>query len=247
MRYLVFSMLVVSFGCATVSEQQLRDLCRDVKAKNDAGMTCLHLAVQEDGQDIRYLIQRGADVNAKGYRQRTPLHFAISMCRIENARILLEHGADVNAQNYQGDTPLHESAFLLCVGKTDRESLQRQAIELLAAHGADINLRNENGQTVLHNYSMYRSAGIIRLLLEKGALPTLADRGGRTALHFAAMNGNYPILPFLVDKGADVNARSEKGETPLSLARTWREKHTGIVMRERYDKTIDFLEKHGAR
>lgn len=236
-----------SNSVANSRNREIRDLCRDVKAKNENGLTCLHIAVQEDGPDILSLIQRGADVNAKGFRQWTPLHYAISFCRLRNAGILLEHGADVNARDAKGESPLHIAVFPTIANDADRNALRRQAVELLISRGADVNSINIYGRTPLHDFCMRDQPAMIEFLLGKGADVTIADKGGRTPLHSAAFAASYAVLPLLLAGGAKVNARTHKGDTPLSLARDRRGKVTVADLRDRYDKTIDFLLKHGAR
>jgi ankyrin repeat protein len=73
-----------------------------------AGGTLLHLAVEYDDIDLaRWLIERGADVNAKsaldadGFGGHTPLfHTVVTLAAPDDskARLLLDHGADPNAR-----------------------------------------------------------------------------------------------------------------------------------------------------
>ncbi len=73
-----------------------------------AGGTLLHLAIEYDDFDVaRWLIERGADVNAKamidadGFGGHTPLfHTVVTLAAPDdrNARLLLDHGAEPNAR-----------------------------------------------------------------------------------------------------------------------------------------------------
>jgi ankyrin repeat protein len=73
-----------------------------------AGSTLLHLAIEFDDIDMaRWLIERGADVNARtsldadGFGGHTPLfHTVVTLAGPDDssARLLLEHGADPNAR-----------------------------------------------------------------------------------------------------------------------------------------------------
>jgi len=85
----------------------------DVNAKDQDGMTPLHLAVvfNSDVEVMKYLIEKGADVNAKSNTGWTPFHIAAPMAifsddMVRKAIVLLENGADVNARNSEGKTPL---------------------------------------------------------------------------------------------------------------------------------------------
>jgi ankyrin repeat protein len=73
-----------------------------------AGTTLLHLAIEYGDIDVaRWLIERGADVNAKaatdtdGFGGQTPLfHAAVTLAAPDDSgdRLLLDHGADPNAR-----------------------------------------------------------------------------------------------------------------------------------------------------
>jgi ankyrin repeat protein len=52
------------------------------------------------------LVEYGADVNARGFRGATALHWAVDGRRPEIVRFLLDHGAAVNAQDDDNRTPL---------------------------------------------------------------------------------------------------------------------------------------------
>ncbi|MCP4367120.1 MAG: hypothetical protein GY797_03240 [Deltaproteobacteria bacterium] len=56
-------------------------------------------------EDVYQLLKNGADVNVKGRKDLTPLHFASIKGHIEVVRILLENGADINARDNKGRVP----------------------------------------------------------------------------------------------------------------------------------------------
>lgn len=88
--------------------------------------TPLHYAVFHGNLEItEYLIEKGADVNARNRNSDTPLHHAVLMGKVDIAKILLKHNANVNARNNWGMTVLGYAA-------------DRELVELLLAHGASI-------------------------------------------------------------------------------------------------------------
>jgi hypothetical protein len=59
-----------------------------------------------DVEEVRELLEKGADVNAKNNDGWTPLHDAAGHDHVDFARLLVENGADVNAKNNDGKTPI---------------------------------------------------------------------------------------------------------------------------------------------
>ena len=102
-------------------EQELEDLldhaeeayqipCRDefgnplLDAKNrGTGDTLLHVAVGQQLPDlIRYLVDRGLDINARGDLHETPLILANWLGHDKIVKLLLELGADPNLKDRSG-------------------------------------------------------------------------------------------------------------------------------------------------
>ena len=65
----------------------------------------LHWAASGDPAIVALLIEHGADVNVKGDRGHTPLHYAVRSGNPKNVVLLLEAGADVNARTHVWENP----------------------------------------------------------------------------------------------------------------------------------------------
>ncbi len=87
----------------------------------------------------RYLIERGADVNARAENEQRvcPVHAAAAVGDRETMRLLLERGADPNARQQMDFTPFHAAA-----SRGDIEMAR-----LLLEHGADPKAKTADGKT----------------------------------------------------------------------------------------------------
>ena len=173
----------------------------------------LHAAAAHarDPAVITAMVRAGADVNARGDWDNTPLHEAAENGTPGVVRALLEAGADVNARprgfhpsSGVANTPLHFAA---------RNPDPQVAAALLEA-GADVNARGQDRTTPLHYAASNRNPAVAELLLEAGAEVNAGGSDGITPLHnAAARNSNPDVLAVLLEAGADVHARGAYNHT----------------------------------
>jgi len=198
---------------------------------NGGTRPALHTALSRGKRrDIaEFLIQRGADVNAKDSYGCTPLYYAINYIDDSDfVNLLIARGADVNAKQREGETLLQSAA----------KRVKTEVIKLLLEAGADIDVKNDRDQTALHTLLDIRSSllyrlskDILELLLAKGADVNLKDNDGRTPLLLAAESAGGEIVELLLDKGADINAKDdESGFTALHHAALFGNKSAAEVL-----------------
>lgn len=129
------------------SLDKIHDLFRkgaDVNAKwNEFGQTPLHFLI-DDSETVKYLLQAGADVNAKDGYGSTPLHEFCQNPPAEGEEVrkifalLVSAGANIKAHGGEdGDTPLHLAG-------------SDQIAQLLIEAGAGINAQNSEGKLPQH-------------------------------------------------------------------------------------------------
>lgn len=85
-------------------------------------------------EDVRKILEAGADVNGKSFIAQAPLHVAAEEGHKEIAELLTAKGADHDPSDKWGWTPLHEAA-----GTNSKET--KEIVEHLIANGADVNAR----------------------------------------------------------------------------------------------------------
>jgi ankyrin repeat protein len=78
------------------------------------GGGCLHQAAKKGNfNEVRRLIEDGANVNVKDENNDTPLYIAVGQGHKEIAELLISKGADVNVVRSLGYTPLYWAVIAL--------------------------------------------------------------------------------------------------------------------------------------
>lgn len=180
------------------------------------------------------LIRKGANVNAKSFLGRTPLHMAETK---EAAELLIKHGADVNAQDGSGATPL----FTL---NGNYRKLNRTVAEVFINHGADVNHVTKSGETVLQLAARNNDKNLAELLVEHGADVNFKFENRHTALEDAFQGGNEEIAEYLIKQGAYLSKNSSLGYTELN----WAVMHNDLELVKRTlarGDAVDYVNKEG--
>ena len=105
------------------------------------GFTSLYLVVEEGKLDVvKFLIEKGANVNAKCKNDYTPLCIAAEKGKLDVVKFLIEKGANVDKKNKNGWTPLHVAA---------KEGIL-DVVKYLTENGANINAKTNDDKTPLY-------------------------------------------------------------------------------------------------
>ncbi|KAL9109989.1 MAG: hypothetical protein Q9187_008105 [Circinaria calcarea] len=183
------------------------------------GGTLLRHAISKGYEpSIRLLLERGANIESEGGKQRTALHIAICRLNLKMARLLLEQRADIEARDKYGYTPL---MLAFTEALEDKEPCT-ELFDLLLEKGADVNAVDDYGNSVLYNTVLVYNEALVRYLLGKGANTSLKNKRGMTALHWAAsMIGDKGLatVKLLIEYGSDKMARNDEGKIPLDYTR----------------------------
>ncbi|MCK4817176.1 ankyrin repeat domain-containing protein, partial [bacterium] len=162
-----------------------------------------------DVEKFIFLLQRGANVNAKSIQGWTPLTVASQNGHWKIVKILLDQGAAVNVQDNRGYSPLMNAAH----------NGHAAIAELLLEWGVEVDLKNKNnGGTALYFAAQQGNLDSVELLLKNGAGVNLQSYDKGTALHVAAQLGHNNVVKLLLENGASLNARNGEGMTALMLA-----------------------------
>ena len=150
---------------------------------------------------INFLLDEGADINAKDTDGKTPLHCAIyahskdnqSSSEIDTVQLLMDRGADLYEQDNTGDTPLRMAAkldspstFMLLIDTVMKPDDADEMHNLIQEGLVDKNFfcPDYDISALCIAASLY-SIDTALVLLEAGAAVNLVGTNGITPLHYA--------------------------------------------------------------
>ncbi|OLN94198.1 putative ankyrin repeat protein-like protein 4 [Colletotrichum chlorophyti] len=185
----------------------------DVNATDTEGNTMLHIACTQFHffNEVRILIKRGADLEARNNKGETPI-FQAAQAEPDCLGLLLDSGADVNATDREGNTVLHTACTRFGFLK---------AVKILIQNGADLEARNNKGETPIFQ-AIHADPECLDFLLGHNANINLENAEGQTLLHCAikTVNGTKN-LPKLLERGIKIDVLDDYGCTPLFYALPW--------------------------
>ena len=243
-----------------------------VNSRDVRGDTPLMDAVVWGSLDqIRTLLDHGAEINAKGQHGWTALHWT-ALCpsikeeqRRSRVELLLARGAQINAKDDSGMTPLHHAAWGTGLANG------AEIVQTLIAHGAEVDIlaatllgdgdrvrglleKNpasveagfvNGGPPALYYAALHGRDEVAKELIRWKANVNHRDNTGETALHGAAFYGHKEIAEILINNGASVNTKNNEGITPL-MAATERGYYDMIELLTAKGVEVNARDRHGA-
>ena len=213
----------------------------NASSRDSMGNTPLHIAIERGASldQITYLIDCGADINARNRNGDSPLFLAVKNNLRAVGEILLAKQADVFATNTENYSPLRMAMtlggevqdWILSsevikdsdgIGNTPLHYAAEwqidSAVSVLLEKGANPDVQNSNGETPLFSAVKTDSTSTLRILLQKGANKEIRDFLGNTPLHACVRYDAKNTAVILISSGIDVNAQNISGKTALHEA-----------------------------
>ncbi len=210
------------------------------KALNDSlscaelgGGVAIHLAAHIGYLPvIKYLIQKGANVNDRGTCLGwTPMHCAASRGYIDVMKLLISHGAKINARaglklNYM--TPLDAAFFCSNNGRLSADIRNRCAL------AADW-IRNNKGLRgdIFYAVKKCDTTLIKSILLSFPNSANLSSFHSFYPIHYAAMNCGLGIIKMLISSCSRCNPKNDFGQTPLAISEKNNKSDIAAYLRKR--------------
>lgn len=154
---------------------------------------------------VKALLEAGADPNTITEYQESPLRVASNNGRFDVIKLLLSYGADEPQLQW---TPLcHAIVF------GDLENLEN-----LITSDVDLEHRDFWERTPFMLAVLAGDLAKIKLIISAGAQTNVFGRCGQTTLMYAIQNDNDKLLKWLIDYGFDIEQGDAYGQRPLSFA-----------------------------
>ena len=189
----------VQSGASLLGEERLQT---PLPRMSRGDRALVEAADEGDLEEIQWLLDAGANVNAVVYGDGSPLIAAAREGRVAVVRFLLERGADVNMPVPGDGNPLIMAA---------REG-HLQIVQLLLDRGANVNQLVPSDENALMQASSSGHLDVVRLLVTRGAdvnARAWAERAlerprgeWRTALSMARRSRHDDVVAFLLSAGA---------------------------------------------
>jgi ankyrin repeat protein len=190
-----------------------------------AGEAMMYAGMNDQADAIKWLADRGVDINARPFWGTTAMHWAAILGKRKAVDALLARGADVDLQDhiYRG-FPWGWAAE----GKhSDIEKLTLQhSVKLDLFQACNFGAGIERARSILEK----DPAALNRTQSDP---PICGRHRHGTALHEAVDWYKRDIMLLLLNRGADINARTAAGMTPLAIALERKNADAAAILRER--------------
>ena len=200
----------------------------DIDARNQSGMTLLHLASKMGHAEIvAEILKHGANINKKNKRGFSALHIASKKGFVKVVDILLASGAKIDlhiGHNPEGCEGCEMPKGDFCYPNGSALHLASKyghvdVVKLLLNHGAVIKTSRcsiSSLQTACENGHIE----VVKELLKNGANLNKEEHvdPDPPPLHTAVLNGKIELVQELVKLGADINYRDYFYGSPINIA-----------------------------
>jgi ankyrin repeat protein len=201
MKRKLFCLIIILYALST------NTFCQAVEppTKEDLNRALLHASYSGTVEEVKGLLQKGAEIKAKNEFGSTAFELAVVGNNYNVVELFLDLGQPSNV-DYDGVTPLMSAAA----------NGNIELLNLLLKYGAKPDYPTSAGGTAL--MSATRHTEIFRVLINHGANIHARDNYGRTVLIWAALHGTEEVVALLCTMGADPNIKDKGDNTALSEA-----------------------------
>ena len=151
----------------------------------------LHYAAASQNPDmINLLLKKGLDLEARNFREATPICIAAKEGNLKVLKTFEKAGADLSVHSNHG-----ENLLIIAAGNNPNPEITEY---LVSKKLWDIEYCDEAGFTALQNAAIHQSnLEILRILVRAGANPYVESPKGDNLLHLAVRNKSLDVVKFI--------------------------------------------------
>lgn len=210
----------------------------NIEAVNNQGRTLLCLAAvkghpQECSDMVAMLLEKGAQVNARGSDWSTALHLFARMGNVDVVSKLIGYRAAIDAKNRKGRTPLFEAVSSNCT----------EAVGVLLQGNANPNGRDKQGASCLMYAADENNVALVNALIESRAdvrVQTYVTKETALIHAFSCIQreDGSSVVKALLDNGALV--------APADFVMDSGEARIAVAMQQEHNEVVKWLVKNKA-
>lgn len=178
----------------------------DKSSLSRENVQCLLHKVYSSAAKISYLVEKGANVNAKDSKGNTPLHVSAVQGSHEGVVALLKAGADISLFNDNKETALHMALWSIELDFQNYNTFTMDPMLLFsgvlgAQIHTDMDMWNKHSKLFLEqklSAPKNHSKSLLELLVEAGGNLDMTTNNGFTCLHFACLSGDNIAVSYLL-------------------------------------------------
>lgn len=174
------------------SKKLLYEFVRYLKDNQDSTIAIKHRLHKLDEADV--------DLDAKMYRGRTLMHYAVMMNKKNMIKLFIKSGVNPNIADDDFYTPLH-----LAISKR-----YYHAAKELLRHDVDLNAGAEFEQTPLHIAVISGNLDLVKLLIDHGADYLMIDEKNNYPIDYAIDEKDVKIINYLLSKQSIDDVRQKQ-------------------------------------
>lgn len=180
----------------TTSASKLLAWGADINYRLHDSATIMHYLIQQniDNGIIKYMLEKGADANAKGMQQmHTPLMMAMNKGSFYMLKHLVEHGADVNARNRNGSHVVHYLHHMHKQLPVNGDSGNTRNLKFLKQYGLNLKAKDDFGTTGLIAAAQAGDLAAVKYFHTNGLSINDSTMHGGRAIWYASILHYPPI------------------------------------------------------
>ncbi|AYV82281.1 MAG: hypothetical protein Homavirus24_4 [Homavirus sp.] len=158
---------------------------------------------------VKYMIDKGVDLECVNNHGWKPIHFVCRYSTPETIKYLVDKGIDLECTNRDGWKPIH----FVCQCHNGIPEIIKYMID----KGIDLECVNNEKWKPIHLVCRYSTPKMIKYLVDKGVDLECVNNNGWKPIHLVCSNGTPEIIKYLINRGVDLESTTNEGWKPIHL------------------------------